>query len=39
MPGAPRPSGKAKRIAYNIIGTPSNMRKKRGRKKSISNAK
>lgn len=31
MPQAPRPSGKAKKIAYDILGTPANMRKSRRR--------
>lgn len=27
MPSAPRPKGKAKKIAYKILGTPPNMKK------------
>jgi len=27
MPGMPRPSGKARKIAYSILGLPANMMK------------
>lgn len=33
MPAMIRPKGKATKIAFNLIGTPANLRKKRGRKK------
>ena len=35
MPAMPRPSGKASRIAYAVLGKPANMQHKRGRRSSI----
>ena len=37
MPVAPRPSGKAQRIAHAILGSPLNMRKRRGKKNKREN--
>ncbi len=33
MPGMPRISGKAKKIAYKILGTPANQEKKQPKRK------
>ena len=35
MPAMPRPSGKGKKIAYAILGKPSNMVSDKGRKSEI----
>ena len=37
MPAAPRPSKKGTTIAFSIIGTPPNLRKKRKRKRRHNN--
>lgn len=35
MPQAPRPEGKAKKIAYAILGKPANLQKKSKKEKQI----
>lgn len=37
MPAAPRPKGKATTIFYDVLGTPQNMKKKRGAKRKMVN--
>ncbi len=35
MPGAPRPKGKAKDIAYSILGIPANMPQKKRKRRPV----
>lgn len=39
MPAMPRPKGKAKKIAYDILGTPPNMQDKPNTRRKEINAK
>jgi hypothetical protein len=37
MPQAPRPKGKAKKIAYDVMGVPANMMHEKSRKRKKEN--
>lgn len=36
MPGAPRPKGKAKKIAYAVLGKPRNMQKENRKQSKVN---